>query len=994
MIKRITPVIILSFLLSSIPLSFKAFDLNSANQVYGRGDYLIVLASSSLESYLQNELYGGDFIKFKNSQGFNVKVISYDAEGFLSKEELKDYLITYDNESNGMLEYVLLVGDVNGSYELPTFTINSYNEEEIDVTDYPYSYLEDPYSPLFFIGRWSIQNVVDFINIKSRSIQYVTNQYLENLNDDLSHFDKALLVAGNYKTAEGLEVDPIEWPVTPVWTSHWLFDELVNYGYLETAIDTAYFHQYNYQTATYNPTIQDSWNSGVGVINYRGWGDANGWHKPYVHREEILALSNQWRMPVVMSFVCNTGDFGNDYTGPGLDKCFGEVLTTAGSIQSPKGAAAMVGPSDLDTDTRFNNVMCGVMWDGLLKGITPEIAPALHLGKHALINEFSGLSVGNTVIDLFYHHVYSVLGDPSLPVFLENPKILDSDLDLDSNNIMDESLNSSHIVTYVYDENGNPLEDVVGVLFRNNEPFEYLIESTFDCSEVYNQDECENHIWCAWSESCELVERYSIYRGVSDENGMLIIDFNLNEESNLELYLNKAQYLQKKIAIDYDSDNGIAIDQNVSINIDLEISGDNFAVPGEVYSFDLSVSNWSQYNIDSFDINLNNEFSISLESLSMGEQILMSNNSISIPEDYDIGDKLIITPQFDSDQYNLYSDELEIIISSANSLYPEDQVSPRCDFGYRAYDFYNPDCIESDFMCDNDSNFTDLDGFRYEWTEINGSDIIQGENLNLSDDTVTSLNLPFDFTYFGKKYISGDPITVCSNGWVSFEATDVSYFWNFSIPNPMGPSAMIAPFMDDLDDNQGTELFNVWHFHDEGDPNNELDDRLIIQWDDVANGEDDELCPNCKKETFQLILLPRSESGQSVNGDIVFQYKEIWDIDSNGNYSTIGIESPDQTDGIEYLFSGHKDLGSRFPDSENVFVGGLAIKFTIDDCSFISMDVNEDMIINVVDVVAIVNYIIGVSDLNSCGLFAADVNGDGVVNVVDILSTINTILSL
>ena len=161
-----------------------------------------------------------------------------------------------------------------------------------------------------------------------------------------------MLVAGNYKTADGLEVSPGEWPVTPVWTSLWLQDELNEFGYSQ--IDTAFFHQYNYQTATYNPLIEDKWNQGVGIINYRGWGDANGWHKPYFHREEVLSLDNQWRLPVVMSFVCNTGDFGNDYSGTGLDKCFGEVLITAGSINSPKGAVAMVGPSDLDTDTRLS----------------------------------------------------------------------------------------------------------------------------------------------------------------------------------------------------------------------------------------------------------------------------------------------------------------------------------------------------------------------------------------------------------------------------------------------------------------------------------------------------------------------------------------------------------------------------------------------------------------------------------------------------------------
>ena len=68
-------------------------------------------------------------------------------------------------ESNPMLEYVLLVGDVNGSFTMPTFTIPSYNEEDIDVTDYPYTFTDDPYEPHFFLGRWTIRTTADFLNI-------------------------------------------------------------------------------------------------------------------------------------------------------------------------------------------------------------------------------------------------------------------------------------------------------------------------------------------------------------------------------------------------------------------------------------------------------------------------------------------------------------------------------------------------------------------------------------------------------------------------------------------------------------------------------------------------------------------------------------------------------------------------------------------------------------------------------------------------------------
>ena len=58
------------------------------------------------------------------------------------------------------------------------------------------------------------------------------------------------------------------------------------------------------------------------------------------------------------------------------------------------------------------------------------------------------------------------------------------------------------------------------------------------------------------------------------------------------------------------------------------------------------------------------------------------------------------------------------------------------------------------------------------------------------------------------------------------------------------------------------------------------------------------------------------------------------------------------------------------------------------------MDINNDDIINVVDVVSAVNYILGTTEFDSCELFAADVNCDRIINVVDIITIVATILSL
>ena len=134
-----------------------------------------------------------------------------------------------------MLEYVLLVGDVNQNnenYNIPTYEIPSYNEAENDQTDYPYTFFdagdgnEDPLSPHFFIGRWSIGSSTDLSNIINRNLHYA--QLNEQFIPDPSYLNNALVVAGNY-SGEGNP--PSIWPVTPVWTSKWLLEELNYFGY-------------------------------------------------------------------------------------------------------------------------------------------------------------------------------------------------------------------------------------------------------------------------------------------------------------------------------------------------------------------------------------------------------------------------------------------------------------------------------------------------------------------------------------------------------------------------------------------------------------------------------------------------------------------------------------------------------------------------------------------------------------------------------------------
>jgi len=65
---------------------------------------------------------------------------------------------------------------------------------------------------------------------------------------------------------------------------------------------------------------------------------------------------------------------------------------------------------------------------------------------------------------------------------------------------------------------------------------------------------------------------------------------------------------------------------------------------------------------------------------------------------------------------------------------------------------------------------------------------------------------------------------------------------------------------------------------------------------------------------------------------------------------------------------------------------------TIETENFMLGDVNGDLLINVVDIITVVNFIIGNDIPNDNEFIASDINEDGFINVVDIVTLVNIIL--
>ncbi len=914
----------------SIPLSF----VNLVSENYNilpsqinpqRGSYLII-SPDGVASYLNN------FMEFKRSQGFDVYLLPLSEAGETAtaiKNTISNFL-----ENDPMLEYVLLIGDVDGFAECPSF----YYGPENDVTDQQFTHiLGDDIVPDVFIGRLSIDSLSDLFVILSKTVQYARNP----LAYDEGWLDRGLIVAGNYANTY-----PI--PITPKWTSYWLMDELEDYGYSQ--VDTVFYPP----TQQGSPYIVPIIDNGVGIVNYRGWGDANGWHYPEFHVENVNELNNGWLTPVFMSYVCNSNDFANN-----VDPCLAEAVIRGGTPTVPKGGVAFIGPSDLHTSTKYNNVINAYMYDAMLNHDVVELGPAMQAGQWGLTKEFPSQD-GTEEAQEFYANVYNILGDPSLQMYLDTPKQFNISVNTISN--VDDY---AHIT----------VGDLTGELIQ------YAVISIMSDGEI-------------------------LAKGITDEHGEFVSSLHITDISSLDIYANKGGFIQghEIVSISDANDQGVAL-SNITVNgesdgvkpvlgtpfsFDIELENiSNNTIPSssatlsfssnaspstidinvpsigvgqtvmisdiEVTSFGADVSNYlTAYLAYNGDMNVEFNFAIELEipvfaiefldqpepgsefvpefmitnfsggnyegvaielsPLSEGASVINQDNGsyLNLPSfgssnyltNYSIlldsvsyGSDVTFLVEFVKSGQTFHSEEVSLHIIPLNTFYPV----PPSEYGYWAYD-------------NTDIDYEQKPTFN--WIELDpnfGGD--GATHHQLDDDDHVDIDLPFTFQYHGIDY---NQITINSNGWTSFEGCELDYFWNMSIPMYMGPKAMLAPFSDDLetidsDDDGDIDIWiNVYTRYDQDHG------RFIIEWSRALNGYDE-----VTEETFEVILYNQS-SMPTASGDgvIEFQYLEIEDVDVTKNYSTIGIESPNKDQGIQYVFN------NVYSDGAAVLENELAIRFT------------------------------------------------------------------
>ncbi|MBN2834481.1 MAG: hypothetical protein JXR48_05890, partial [Candidatus Delongbacteria bacterium] len=823
-----------------------------------------------------------DYYKdWKNSLGYEVIKVKKSEAGSTA-EEIKNYLSNlYFNHEN-TIDYVILFGDVDGGFSIPSFFVEGYITP-LDVSDHVYTVIDgDDYFPDYMIGRISFRDMQTLGSIIVKLINYEKQPEILNT----TWFNKAILVGvATYDNTQTI--------ISTVETLREVSQKLKNFNYEVDSLFT--------QNLVDPSILSNLINSGSSLLAYRGFGQRYMWHLNF-NMADIDNLQNGNKLPFVTSIVCGGGDFANtDYP-----IAFGEKWLAAGSINTPKGAIGFIGPSEGDTKTPFNN--CNIV--GIYQGFTQEglsrCGELMLRGKMELYNNYPTMhGWGNALnSDQFYFYVYNLLGDPGLSVRSEFPEQLEVEvLNIPNQGIsnLEVQVKSNNIIV---EEAWVSLKNQDGLIcaYQTDESGIATLTADFSNS-VYT-------IWASKDNTIPISYELDLANSISilKVNSQNLSSINNNETAQIEITLENISGEQLSgVEFSFCSDDDLVCPNNMILAGDFSI--------GQIKTiqFDLTYNaNWNLNERASFllsDTENSIYLNLSVEVLSpelvyCSYQIFSGNSNII--QNTTNNFKLELTNIGDCEsgdlQLNLFnkSDNYEILnnTSSISNLICGNSDITDQNFSIEIGNLWDGDVLafgleikKEDSVCDtiyfqvpvgnvdetsptwsnygyvaieNSDVIDGVDPVQYDWLELcpilggDGSEIYS--YYSQIDGIMYQKNLPFTFKYYGQDF---DNISICSNGYAVMGYSTTVFFRNRTIPSGVGTKNMIAPFWDDLEDGK------VYTYYKEDTH------EFYIQWYNVKSAYDES-----KINNFQLVLRdPEYYPTETGDGEMIFIYKEIHNID-------------------------------------------------------------------------------------------------------------------
>ncbi len=968
---------------------------------YQKPSILYIYPSSGSGVYSNLE----PLIEWRKRAGYDVTAVGTDVAG-TSSTSIKNYIQTaYSTWENPPI-WVGLVGDVSGSYSIPTFYENwsYYNGEG----DQPYAELEGgDILPEVFVGRLSIGSATDLINIVNKTVQYETNPFMGE-----NWFTRAVLVG-----------DPGASGISTVISNQYLAQLLSYNGYDDLR---------EIYSSPFPSQMTSNLSDGCTFFNYRGYYGVSGFDCG-----DVGAANNGFKLPVATVITCGTGSFG----GTSISEC----MLRAGTVANPKGAIGAIGTATTGTHTMFNNIVdmgfyYGVFVEGMM---TP--AAALARGKVALLSAYP-TNPGNYVS--IFTHWNNLMGDPAVRTWTAIPQYMSVGfypIVSKGTNFIDVQVNYT---------NGSPVRDAYVTLYKTGTTFSESkysdsdgkvtlpIDTNLD-GEILVTVIKDNHIPYQGSfqvnspgSNVNLLADDLVFTddgsGSSSGNGDGLINSDETIELSVPLHnfgtdtsygvyaklVTDSEYLSVQndsvfigdllpdstfIPMDrltFHVNSGLVDGSNLDIRIEIHDENGsmwNGFVGGVIAGTNLSAQSVSIIDYgdgilqpgetSEVEIILKNNGTITAENVTAG--IACPNPDIDIVDSQGSWGDMYAgqLASNSSDQFTITAGEslipgtivyLSISINADNNVHYS-HIVPLQIGDPQVSDPLGPD-EHGYYIYDNGDLLYGVAPY-YNWIEIDANYGGDGTYLsslqdggNNQDNSVT-VSLPFTFRMYGVDY---NQLTICSNGWVSMGQTDLASFRNYHLPGPGGPSPMIAGFWDDL-------VLTYGKVHTKYD---EAGHQFIIEWSRVRTYQ------NNSEETFEIILRdPQFFFTPTGDGEILIQYHTFnntsvttGSAQSHGNYCTIGIEDPSNTIGLEYTHNNSYSQASM-PLSDET-----AILITTRGGSIrMRGDVTQDNILNIYDILTLVDYILA-DEVVYLNPYLADINGDGNVNVLDVIGMVQSVM--
>ncbi|MCF7920513.1 MAG: hypothetical protein K9N06_11435 [Candidatus Cloacimonetes bacterium] len=877
--------------------------------------------------------------EWKHERGFEVHTASTSQTG-TSSTAIKNYIQNAYNTWDNPPEYVVLVGDAGGSYNIPTWTEtwSWYNGEG----DQPYSQLNgtDILADVF-VGRMPYGTISELQTLIAKSLNYESTPYMTN-PDWLETFT--------------LCGDPSSSGPSTVSTCRYVQE-----------VSQEYNPNFDYNeifSGSYASQMSTALNGGTLYFCYRGYIGMSGFNTT-----SITSLNNGWMLPFASILTCGTGGF----TGT----CNSEVFARAGTATNPKGAIAAVGTATSGTHTCFNNCVTAGMFEGIfnLDIFTP--GGALVNGKLNLYENYP--QNPSNYVNVFSHW-NNLMGDPSVSLYTGLPQQMNVDFPA----IV--GLGAANLPVTVTDHSGQPLQDAWVTILKGDDDI-FATGYTDENGQIWlplESGETGTVTLTVTAHDCVAIQTEFQIMAVNIQ--LTPRDFTIDDDNsgsssgNSNGIINNGETVELSIMVNNTGSqtaSGVTASlecQNELVNITSPTVSYPSILPGQelppltdfVIEIDPSMPGSSEITLE-MTINCGIEsfldiivIPVQAPFLSFSDYTLIGVNNIIDPGETgelsveldNLGEVasggLTALLQSDDDFVEINdadgsfnninpgstgentANTFEITVNSMaipGTMIPFSLLISNADgFSQVIYfsidigtvavtDPLGPDAYG--YLCYDDQDSQYLECPDYNWIEINPGAGGSGTQLNINtvygdDCDITNVNFPagFNFNFYGEHYTM---FTVGTAGWIAPGGTQIRSFMNWHVPGAHGPSPMIAAFWDDLHNGTG----HVYTYYDEDMH------YYIIEWyhfqNEVGNAE----------ETFQIILYDANFYPTStMDSRIKIQYQEFNNVNSgtyradHGQFCTVGLEDETGMIGLEYTYN------NTYPAAARVITDGTALLFT------------------------------------------------------------------